>query len=61
MAAAARFMAVAAFRREESRGGHYRTDFPESAPEARHSELTFPQAREASAAIMETEGDGADE
>jgi L-aspartate oxidase len=61
MAAAARFMAVAAFRREESRGGHYRTDFPETAPEARHSELTFAQAREASAAIMETKGDGADD
>ena len=32
MAAAARMIAAAALLRTESRGGHFRTDFPESVP-----------------------------
>jgi L-aspartate oxidase len=45
MAEAARFMAVCAFYREESRGGHYREDFPETSPEARRSMITLSAAR----------------
>lgn len=37
-------MAVAALRREESRGAHCRTDFPERAAEARRSRLSLEQA-----------------
>ena len=33
----ARLMAAAALAREESRGSHFRSDFPEPASEARHS------------------------
>ena len=40
MAETARFMAVCALVREESRGGHYRSDFPDLAGEARRSLVT---------------------
>lgn len=53
MTDAARFMAVAALRREESRGGHYRSDFPRAAKDARRSFLTLAEAREASAEIAD--------
>ncbi|MDY6924032.1 MAG: L-aspartate oxidase [Pseudomonadota bacterium] len=36
---AARLIVEAALARRESRGGHYRTDFPAAAPEARHTRL----------------------
>jgi len=36
---AARFIVTAALNREESRGGHFRTDFPQTHAEARHSVL----------------------
>jgi L-aspartate oxidase len=45
MAEAARFMAVCAFYRKESRGGHYREDFPQTGPEARRSMITLSAAR----------------
>jgi L-aspartate oxidase len=45
MAEAARFMAVCAHTREESRGGHYRSDFPETASEARRSFATLSAVR----------------
>ncbi len=45
MAQAARFMTVCAFYREESRGGHYREDFPEPGAEARRSMTTWSAAR----------------
>jgi L-aspartate oxidase len=38
---AARLIAAAALDREESRGGHFRADFPTAAAEARHSRLTL--------------------
>ncbi|WP_300532601.1 L-aspartate oxidase [Maricaulis sp.] len=38
---AARFIATAALQREESRGGHFRTDYPETSPDARHTRLTL--------------------
>lgn len=38
---AAQFIVQAAFEREESRGGHFRTDFPDTAHTARHSALTL--------------------
>lgn len=41
--AAARLIASAALGRRESRGGHYRSDFPLTAGEARHSRLTRAQ------------------
>ncbi len=44
-------MAVAALRREESRGAHCRTDFPEHAAEARRSRLSLEQALTAAYAI----------
>lgn len=45
MAEAARFMAVCAFYRQESRGGHYRQDFPQTGAEARRSMITLSAAR----------------
>ncbi|PWE17616.1 L-aspartate oxidase [Marinicauda salina] len=42
---AARFVAAAALARQESRGGHFRTDHPETLPQAAHTELTLEQAR----------------
>jgi L-aspartate oxidase len=46
-------IAVAAFRREESRGGHYRTDFPETLPTAVPSSLTLADAFAAISEIVE--------
>ncbi|MFA7432620.1 MAG: L-aspartate oxidase [Gemmobacter sp.] len=43
-AAVALIAAVAAHDREESRGGHYRADFPARAAVARRSRLTLPEA-----------------
>ncbi len=53
MAETARFMAVCAFYREESRGGHYRTDFPETKDEARRSMVTLSAARALSEDALE--------
>lgn len=38
---AARLIAAAALDREESRGGHFRADFPDTAAEPRHTRLTL--------------------
>jgi L-aspartate oxidase len=47
-------IAVAAFQREESRGGHYRTDFPKTRPAAVPSSLTLADAFAAACEIVET-------
>ena len=47
-------IAVAAFRREESRGGHYRTDFPDVLPTAAKSTITLSDALSAGRAIAES-------
>lgn len=38
---ASRLIAQAALDRRESRGGHFRSDYPQAAPEARHSRITL--------------------
>jgi L-aspartate oxidase len=45
MATAALMVTAAALRREESRGGHYRSDFPQTDPVARRTFLTLDDAR----------------
>ena len=47
-------IAVAALRRDESRGGHYRTDFPDTLPSAVPSSLTLADALAAASEIVET-------
>jgi L-aspartate oxidase len=47
-------IAVAALRREESRGGHYRTDFPDTLPAAVPSSLTLADAFASISEIVET-------
>ena len=47
-------IAVAAFRREESRGGHFRNDFPDTLPSAVPSSLTLADALAAISEIVET-------
>jgi L-aspartate oxidase len=44
MTAAATLIAAGALRREESRGGHARSDFPRTEPEARETRLTLAEA-----------------
>ena len=44
-------IAVAALGREESRGGHWRTDFPAAAAEARHSTLDLATAERSAVAL----------
>lgn len=43
---AARFVAASALSRTESRGGHFRSDFPRTASQARHSRMTLDAARQ---------------
>jgi len=47
-------IAVAALQREESRGGHFRTDFPNTLPTAMPSSLTLADALAASSEIVGT-------
>ncbi|ANW01862.1 L-aspartate oxidase [Bradyrhizobium icense] len=48
-------IAVAAWRREESRGGHYRTDFPDALPSAVPSFISLADAVDIARGIIETE------
>ena len=48
-------IAVAAYRREESRGGHCRTDFPDTLPAAVPSSISLVDALGAAREIVETE------
>jgi L-aspartate oxidase len=48
-------IAVAAWRREESRGGHFRSDFPHALPSAVPSTITLAEALDAARDIVETE------
>lgn len=48
-------IAVAAWRREESRGGHYRSDFPDTLPSAEPSSISLAEALDAASEILETE------
>jgi L-aspartate oxidase len=47
-------IAVAAWRREESRGGHYRSDFPDALPSAVPSTISLTEALDAASDIVET-------
>jgi L-aspartate oxidase len=49
MATAALMVTAAALRRKESRGGHYRSDFPQTAAIARRTFLTLGEARDIAA------------
>jgi L-aspartate oxidase len=48
-------IAVAAWRREESRGGHYRSDFPDTLPFAEPSSISLAEALDAAREILQTE------
>jgi L-aspartate oxidase len=48
-------IAVAAYRREESRGGHYRTDFPDALSTATPSSIGLSDALDAARTIVESE------
>jgi L-aspartate oxidase len=48
-------IAVAAYRREESRGGHYRTDFPATLPSAVPSSISLSEVLGAAREIVETD------
>jgi L-aspartate oxidase len=48
-------IAVAAYRREESRGGHYRTDYPDALPTATPSTISLSEALDAAREITESE------
>jgi L-aspartate oxidase len=48
-------IAVAAYRREESRGGHYRTDFPDTLSAATPSSIWLSEALDAANEIVESE------
>jgi L-aspartate oxidase len=54
MCAAATLIAAAALKREESRGGHHRSDHPDANPEARPTETTLAEARAIRDAAEET-------
>jgi L-aspartate oxidase len=47
-------IAVAAWRREESRGGHFRSDFPDTLPSAVPSPISLAEALDAAGDIVET-------
>ncbi len=48
-------IAVSAYRREESRGGHFRSDFPDTMPAATPSSITLSEALDAASEIVESD------
>jgi L-aspartate oxidase len=48
-------IAVAAWRREESRGGHFRSDFPDTLPSAESPSISLAEALGTACEILETE------
>ncbi|MBR1232246.1 L-aspartate oxidase [Bradyrhizobium sp. AUGA SZCCT0182] len=48
-------IAVAAYRREESRGGHFRTDYPDTLPLATPSSISLSEALDAAREIVESD------
>ena len=48
-------IAVAAYRREESRGGHFRSDFPDTMPAAAPSSICLSDALDAANELTESE------
>jgi L-aspartate oxidase len=48
-------IAVAAWRREESRGGHFRSDFPHALPSATPSAISLADALDTARDVFETE------
>jgi L-aspartate oxidase len=48
-------IAVSAYRREESRGGHYRSDFPATSPLAVPSSITLAEAFGAARDMVESQ------
>jgi L-aspartate oxidase len=53
MTAAAKLVAAAAYMRRESRGGHYRTDFPRTDPAAQRTFITLADAEAIAAATRQ--------
>ena len=47
-------IAVAAWRREESRGGHFRSDFPDALPAAKPSSISLAETLDAARDVVET-------
>ena len=47
-------IAVAAWRREESRGGHFRSDFPDALPAAVPSSISLAETLDAARDVVET-------
>jgi L-aspartate oxidase len=54
MTAAAKMVAAAALARHESRGGHFRSDYPQTGAEAKRSFLTLADAEKISADAIST-------
>jgi L-aspartate oxidase len=44
-------ISMSALRREESRGAHFRRDFPHTSGEARHSRITLSEALAAASSL----------
>jgi L-aspartate oxidase len=53
MAAAALMVTAAALKREESRGGHFRSDFPKTDLPARRTFITLDEARAVAGAVSD--------
>lgn len=57
MAAAALLVSTAAWQRRESRGAHFRSDYPTESETAKRTQITLSHAREVAAALGEAQAD----